>query len=165
MKRDEAMDLLREAHREPIPEAHFAAVRARVLSQIVTERGVPRRRIWPWVFAVVSAAALLLAFWPKQAAPKRVVADIPARIEKPLADARVPVRNRDRYIPSRDREGVLPGARITAMDTERTTIRHTHRKPLVTRVIGPPNPTPLVVKMLTDDPNVVIYWISERTGE
>ena len=66
MKPDEAMDLLREAHREPIPEAHFAAVRARVLSQIAAERGVSRRRIWWYGFAVAAAAALLLTFWPNR---------------------------------------------------------------------------------------------------
>ena len=51
MKPDEAMDILREAHREPIPEAHFAAVRARVLSQIASERGVSRQRTGWYGFA------------------------------------------------------------------------------------------------------------------
>lgn len=146
MKPDEAMDILREAHREPIPEAHFAAVRARVLSQIASERGVSRQR-WLYGFAVTAAAALLLIFWPKPAANKRVVARIPARIEEPLVAARGSVSN-----------PVREGA-IGAVSP------HTHRKRPVTGVIGPPNPTPLVVKMLTDDPNVVIYWISAGTGE
>jgi hypothetical protein len=145
MKPDDAMDFLREAHREPIPEAHFAAVRARVLSQIAAERGVVRHRWW-YSFAFAAAAALLLMFWPKTAANKSVVARIPTRGEEPVADVR---------------ESVNHELAKTAPD-----VRHRpRRKPPITGVIGPPNPTPLVVKMLTDDPNVVIYWISERTGE
>jgi hypothetical protein len=145
MKPDEAMDLLREAHREPIPEAHFAAVRARVLSQIAVERGVSRRR-WFYASATAIAAALLLAFWPKPTANKRLIPRIPARIEEPLADVPASVTH----------------------DGEETVLSvhpRARRKTPVTGVIGPPNPVPLVVKMLTDDPNVVIYWISERTGE
>lgn len=153
MKPDDAMDLLREAHREPIPEAHFAAVRARVLSQIAVERGVARRR-WRYAFALVAAAALLLLVWPKPAAQRRVASGNSERIERPLADARGSVGNTRGYAPNEGSEGA-PG-RV------RPRVR---RKPPVTGVIGPPNPTPLVVKMLTDDPNVVIYWISERTGE
>ena len=146
MKPDEAMDLLREVHREPIPEAHFAAVRARVLSQIAAERGVSRQRIWWYGFAIAAAAALLLMFWPKPAANRRVVARIPAPIEEPLTAARGSIDH--------GREGPVLGVRPRR-----------RRKPRITGVIGPPNPTPLVVKMLTDDPNVVIYWISVGTGE
>ena len=153
MKPDEAMDLLREAHREPIPEAHFAAVRARVLSQIAAERGASRRRVWLWGVAVVSATALLLAFWPKPAAITRVARETPPRIERPLADAHSSVGS-DGPVGSKGHEQTVAGVRPRA-----------RRRPPVTGVIGPPNPTPLVVKMLTDDPNVVIYWISERTGE
>ena len=138
------MDLLREAHREPIPEAHFAAVRARVLSQITTERRSSPRR-WRYALAFAAAAALLSMFWPKPSANDGVAAKIPARVEGPLADFRGSV--------SHEREETTPSVG-----------RHTHRKLSITGVIGPPNPTPLVVKMLTDDPNVVIYWISERTG-
>jgi hypothetical protein len=147
MKPDEAMDLLREAHREPIPEAHFAAVRARVLSQIAAERGVSRRRTWRYAFAVAVAAALFLAFWPKQQAPRRVVSEVRPPIERPLASARGSVSS---YHGERMAAAVRRGAR---------------RKPAVTGVIGPPNPTPLVVKILTNDPTVVIYWISAGTGE
>jgi hypothetical protein len=146
MKPDEAMDLLREAHREPIPEAHFAAVRARVLSQIAAERSVSRRRIWWYGFAVV-ATAILLVFWPKQPVSRRAVSETRSSLVKPLA-------NVPDLVSSHEHETVA------------VTVRpRTHRRPPVTGVIGPPNPTPLVVKMLTDDPNVVIYWISTGTGE
>lgn len=147
MKPDEAMDLLREAHREAIPEAHFAAVRARVLSQIAAERVVSPRRVWWYGFAVAAAAAVLLTFWPKQPVPVHVVSETHPLIVKPLVTARGSVL-------SNDRETVAAPVRP-----------RTHQKPPVTGVIGPPNPTPLVVKMLTDDPNVVIYWISVGTGE
>jgi hypothetical protein len=147
MKPDEAIDLLRVAHREPIPEAHFAAVRARVLSQIEAERGVSRRRIRWYGFAVVAAAAVLLVIWPKQPVSRHVVSETRSPLVKPLA-------NVPDLVSSHEHETVAV-----------TVHPRTHRKPSVTGVIGPPNPTPLVVKMLTDDPNVVIYWISTGTGE
>jgi hypothetical protein len=37
--------------------------------------------------------------------------------------------------------------------------------PAAYRVVGPPVPRPLVVKLLTDDPNVIIYWIASIKGE
>jgi hypothetical protein len=147
MKPDEAMDLLREAHREPIPEAHFAAVRARVLSQIAAERGVSRRWVWSYGFAVVAAVGLLLAFWPKQPVRRHVVTETRSPVIKPLANTRAPVASPE------------PVRAVVAARSP------THRRPPVSGVIGPPNPTPMVVKMFTEDPDVVIYWISERTGE
>jgi hypothetical protein len=146
MKPDDAMDLLREAHREPIPESHFAAVRARVLSQIAAEQAVSRHRVWPLglVAALVTAGALLLAFWPKQQArpkPMQPATELAHRLEAPAPP-------------------------VSASQLPRKgPVRRAHRRMQVTGVIGPRNPTPLVVKLLTDDPNVVIYWISERTGE
>jgi hypothetical protein len=147
MKPDEVMELLREAHREPIPEAYFAAVRARVLSKIASERAISRRRVWWCGFAIVAAAALLLTFRPKQPVSSHVASEARSPVVKPLATAPSSVSN-----PKRDRPVVAARPRP-------------RRKPAVTGVIGPPNPAPLVVKMLTDDPKVVIYWISTGTGE
>ena len=39
----ETLAMLREAHQEPIAEAHYTAVRARVMARLETER-----RPWRW---------------------------------------------------------------------------------------------------------------------
>lgn len=43
--------------------------------------------------------------------------------------------------------------------------RHVEKKRVVRRRVERPQTEPLVVKMLTDDPNVVIYWITDQRGE
>lgn len=55
---ERTLELLREAHREPIAEAHYAAVRARVLAKLET-----RRRLWlgVWVYGLVAAALVFFA--------------------------------------------------------------------------------------------------------
>ena len=63
---EKTLEILREAHGEPIAEAHYAAVRARVLSELAVERR-PWWRTWAYGFVAVAALAamLLAAFWPK----------------------------------------------------------------------------------------------------
>ena len=84
MNEEDWVELLREAHREPIDPAHCAAVRARVLAEI----GRARKPVWRWAWAL-SAAAVVVA------------------------------------------------------------------------VMLVPRSKPVGIKLLTDDPNVVIYWIGE----
>jgi len=119
------------AHEEPLPVAHYAAVRARVWSELQSKR---RRRIWNWVWAggcaALVAAALALAPGPLAVAPPAVV-----RLPAPPPPILPPV---------------LPVAR-----------RHLHpRHPVSARSAGP-----VTVKLLTDDPNVVIYWIIDQQGD
>ena len=106
------IELLREAHREPLGEAHYAAVRARVLSELQRERRPAWRRIWVGGLVAVAAAAVLL-LWPRPVAPARVV---------------------------HPRRAVA-----------RAVVSKPEKRPM----------EPLVVKLLTDDPNVIIYWIAD----
>ena len=134
MNEEDWVELLREAHREPIDPAHCAAVRARVLAEI----GRARKPVWRWAWALSAAAVVVAvmlvprskpvgrASWPAflvygPARPMEQVAEVP----KPVAHHRRPIR----------RQEGRPG--------------------------GPPHLEPVVIKLLTDDPNVVIYWIGE----
>ena len=137
------VELLREAHREPIAPAHYAAVRARVLAEL----GRQRRRVWRWVWAcgmaAVVAAAVVLTPRPEpvgQASrPASRPAFLPAQVYGPAApvqraaEIRRPVVHRRRALTQVKQEG-RPG--------------------------GPPHQQ-VTIKLLTDDPNVVIYWIGE----
>jgi hypothetical protein len=152
MKQEDALELLREAHREPIDEAHYAAVRARVLAGIPADRR-RARLIWRFLFAGMAASALVLAFWlgaPSSRAVKREVA-----VGRVASVTRIPRREGN--------VNTAPHAVHRALASR----RHAGRKPggrpegLAPRNLS----KPLVVKMITDDPNVVIYWIAEGTGE
>jgi hypothetical protein len=146
---EETLELLREAHREAIPEAHFAAVRARVLSQLTAERRPWRRGIWACGFAATVAAAILLAaFVGRTPRSARVPLDpLLARLNQPRAERPTGASAAD--------QGVRPTLNATHIRR-----RHTQLPPY--HVVGPPAPQHLVVKLVTNDPNVVIYWI---TGE
>ncbi len=65
MRIEETLAMLREAHEEPIAEAHYAAVRARVLAQLEMKRRPWWRGVWAYGFAGIAVAAGLVAgFWP-----------------------------------------------------------------------------------------------------
>jgi anti-sigma factor RsiW len=124
----QALEAMREAHREIPAEAHFAAVRTRVMERVAR----PHRPTW-W-YALAAAAVLLVALtvrpeWPpvppgplavvQAPAPPAGALTIPKRLEK--ASRRAGVR--------RARTGQV------------------------------------LIKLVTDDPDVVIYWIAETKGD
>jgi hypothetical protein len=150
MTPEETLELLREAHREPIGEAHYAAVRARVMEKIAAGQRRAAWRIWGLAFAAFAACALSLAFWPKAPRP---------------AAARRSVESRTVYSGAAE-NGATP-ASLRAPASPRRAARKGGGRPkgLAPQVVGPSLSRPLVVKMVTDDPNVVIYWLAEGTGE
>ena len=147
MTEDDAVDLLRRAHGEPIDEAHFAAVRRRVVSELAA-----RRRRWQQAWAMafaVTAALMCLAFWPKPAGKAPAVTPhIETRAAVPMTAP-----------------AIAGPAIVIERRTAPAAIRPRHQQPATYTVVGPAIAAPLVVKLITNDPNVVIYWISEKTGE
>ena len=130
-----ALETLKGAHADPVAEAHYAAVRARVISDLRRER-----RRWAWRIAWVAAAlvlALAPALWlarrPVPPAPTVAVAHPPAPLVA-VGEPRVEPR---------------PVRRM---------VRHARPRPATP-------PEPFVVKLLTDDPDVIIYWISDTRGD
>jgi hypothetical protein len=145
---ENTLELLREAHREAIPEAHFAALRARVLSELARERRPWWRGFRPYGFAAAAVAAMLLAaFWPKQMVQRQSVAQAlpPANRTVDRAMHALPLQLQ-RAAPAGHTAG------------RRKRLPH-DAAAAVYRVVGPPAPQHLVVKLVTNDPNVVIYWI------
>ena len=136
---DETLELLREAHQEPLAQDHFDAVRARVLERL---RPQPRRVWWP-VWACASVIATGVVVW--------------------MALVGEPVR-----LP---RTGRRPAPPIAAAVPQVLQLPPVVSKPKVRRVQrvkkAPPPPAaePLLVKLITDDPDVVIYWIADPKGD
>jgi hypothetical protein len=134
MNEEDWVELLREAHREPIDPAHYAAVRARVLSELGRERRPAWR--WAWALAVVAVVAAV-APMPH-----------PAPVGQALRPAIVPEATARVY-------GPAAPAPVAVVGHRRRPSRHEGRPK------GLPHQEPVVIKLLTDDPNVVIYWIGE----
>jgi hypothetical protein len=143
----ESLDLMREAHASEIDAPHFAAVRARVLGTLEAQRLPWWRSAWVYGLAAVAAAALL------------VVSLVPRHPAGPIGAATVTERD-------------TPSPSLTPVPVEAPPKLHRaravrHRQPLpILPVAAPPDPgPPVVVKLLTDDPDVVIYWITDTSGE
>lgn len=133
----ESLALVREAHGEPVEAAHFAAVRARVLSEL--ERGAARRWRFAWMYAMAAAVVVLLIGWPRP--EQHMVVPMPQAPAAPtVAKVQTPV--------------------------VKTVRRRSRPRVAVARKEEPQEPAePMVVKLLTNDPDVVIYWITGTKGE
>jgi hypothetical protein len=125
-----------------VEPADYGAIRAGVMARIASDR--PRVPWW-WGAAAVATAALVVAtLWPRGTV---VIPPAPAP-PKPA-----PVAQRV--------EPPKPKAVVAAVKRVR------RPKPAV-EVIRPPQEDPerpAVVKMETNDPRVVVYWVMENSGD
>jgi len=139
----QSLALLKEAHHEPLAAAHFSAVRARVVAEVEQQRrrGAlwARRRAWGYGLAAVAVALLAMLALRTGRIPVAVRTNrslTVAALSLPVVVAREPVT------PPPHRRVVRHAVRSNVPDTS--------------------DPEPLIVKLQTDDPNVVIYWIADR---
>ena len=126
----QTLELLREGHAQPIEQAHYAAVRARVMSQLEVER----RPWWrhAWVLGLAAAAiAMVLWFRP------------------------VPV----------EQLALIPPAAPPAPVVERIVLKVAVVRPRSVRTKPRAASESIKIKLLTDDPNVIIYWITDTKGD
>jgi anti-sigma factor RsiW len=133
-----SLEALAAVHQEPIAEAHFAAVRARVMTQVA---GRQRRRVLAWIGGLAAAATTVLVALLLRPAAVLPLPPVAVRIPPPPP---APVL---RAVEPRPHPRVYRAARM---------------KPPAP---VPEDDQPLVVKLYTNDPNVVIYWIADRRGE
>ncbi|MGJ5820901.1 hypothetical protein [Paludibaculum fermentans] len=144
---DDDLDLaLRDLKDEELPLGAAEAVRARVLAEV----GKPaRRKWWLWALAPAAAAALVLAvvipFESKPVAPPPLIAKAPA---PPKLDPRP--------------------ATIPAPPVKRVMARAAKAQPRTTPAAAQPVPAApgetQFVKLITDDPDVVILWAMNSKG-
>jgi hypothetical protein len=135
---------LRSLREDAVPDAAYVAVRARVLDQVRGER----RRWWRWWLGAAAAACaviVVLLSWrtvTSVAPPPRVALTAP-----PAPEVKVSVK------PPLDRPRRLSRGRHRVQAAVATA------KP----AIDPAEP--LLIKLMTDDPDIVIYWIVEKRGD
>ncbi|HLK62287.1 MAG TPA: zf-HC2 domain-containing protein [Bryobacteraceae bacterium] len=127
----EAQAFLAECHEEVPDEAHFAAVRARVVAKLERQRVPWWQRGWGYGFAAVAALVVLLL------AGKVPTADVPspqvAMAHPPAPPLVAPVRAK---VPEAGRAAAKGFAG-----------------------------EPVLIRIVSNDPDVVIYWIAETKGE
>jgi anti-sigma factor RsiW len=134
---------LSELRGEPLEDAMLAHVRRRVLARIAageqTRSGLPGY----WRFALAAAVVLLVMLaWPRHA-QKQTPAVTPPEMAHVAPAPPVPAP-------------VIP--------VRHAIVRRRHRAPL-RRLLPPDKSQPLLVQFATDDPNVVIYWLVEKTPQ
>jgi anti-sigma factor RsiW len=157
---------VRQLRSEIVEASSLNRVRANVLDQV---RAIQERRTWldrisillwggfRWRYAVLGSVALLavsIMVWRltlKQSTVAPVVPQVAVIAPAPLAataEAETPK-------PTPIKRTVTARKRLkTAAPAE----------PAAVAVIDKPKPPDTVMKILTDDPNVVIYWLIEQTG-
>ena len=152
----QSLALLQDMHQEALAPAHFAAVRARVIATLERERLPVWRRFWAYGLAgAVVALLLVLAVRTGQRGPETAAnrKPVPGPLVSEVKPPEIAVQ----------RAGGEPASLPHP-------VRHVHRTPArraparVQTAAAAPKDT-VMVKLVTDDPNVVIYWIAERRGE
>ena len=133
----QSLALLKEAHDEPLAPAHFSTVRARVMAELEQKR----RPLWAWAWSFGLAAAAVALLVTLALRPGRT----PERRAPVVAVNHPPV--------------VVAHEPAVPPPPHRRVARRAARPPIVPDT---PDPEPLIVKLQTDDPNVVIYWIADR---
>lgn len=132
----ESLAALREVHEEPLEAAHLAAVRARVLAQLEPKR----RSAWRWAWIPALAAVLVAGFFLAGTGRAPVQPPLVALAPPPAPLVPPPAPVNPEPPPAKK-----PPQRVVRVHRAKRT---------------PPSAEPLMVKLITDDPNVVIYWIA-----
>lgn len=155
----ESQELLQELHREPLAPAHFAAVRARVLAEL--ERG--RRPFWRrgWVLGFAAVAAALLV------APAVLRRDVPP-VRSLLAPGRRPTPKSPEVAMEHQPAGSAGGLAAGVLVPPGTPL--TQRVPRIATHQRRARPKaqlgePVLIRMVSDNPDVVIYWIADTRGD
>ena len=125
--------LLSELRDAPLEDAMVAQVRQRVLADVSAQRRQPARLYWKLALAAALVLTAILV-WPRHAA-KQVPTVPVARVEP---------------------AGIVPAARPSLVPVRHRVVRRRRRVP--TAQPGPP----LLVQFVTDDPNIVVYWLIDQ---
>jgi anti-sigma factor RsiW len=142
-----ALSVLQEAHAEQPAEAHLAAVRARVLGELEHRQ---RRRWLVWGLAAGMAALFMIA----AVALRPVRREVPAPPLPRVAVTQPPAVH------------LLPNESVVPVRPARLAHRkHSRQRPAVEAPELAPQQEPITVKLMTDDPDVVIYWITDNRGD
>jgi len=134
----ESLELLQRLHAEPLAPGCFTAVRGRVTAELARRRAWWRRQWVAGLAAVVVLLAVALASWPGR------------RVESPPG-RKVQVAQTPPPSPP------LPTSVVVRVPVLEHRIKRLPPHEKAAAAVR----QPLLVRLVTDDPNVVIYWIAD----
>ena len=133
-----------------VDPAVLAEVRRRVMSEVV-DRRPSLLYAWRWKYALAAAAVAVLAVGAGVSV-RRPVEVPPVEVATVRRPARVPARQAEEPAPRKVvRQAGKPALQLPARKAEEPAPRT--------------EAEPLLVKLVTDDPEVVVYWLVDRTGD
>jgi anti-sigma factor RsiW len=146
--------LLKSLRQDTVSSVALASVRARVVAEISTR--TVRRPWWRWVYAAAGAAFVA-------AVGVALVLDMGndvAQTVKPETARSAEPASLVREIPT------VPFAATAVSKPKKVQVKVRQPRPeaIAEAEIPADPPKPLVVKLLTDDPNIVIYWLVDQNG-
>jgi hypothetical protein len=165
----ESQAVLKTLKQDTVSATSLALVRSQVLAEI--QAGV--KPVWGrWVYALaggvfvaVVAVGLMLEMRKPQVEEIVKSAPLPPPAAVPLTSKTItePTANLDHKTRPSDRTMKRVNANVPLREGDGR-----RRRQGVAHTEVPPEPSepakPLVVKLLTDDPNIVIYWLIDNTG-
>jgi hypothetical protein len=140
--------LLKSLAQESVDEAELEELRGRILNRLGTAAERQRFPAWRYALGAALAMLLILAAILIRHRPSDRVVEVAQRTSQQLATEAVveaPTRPRDLSVP--------------AAKSRRSARRREHFQGLPVAGAKPRQPAQLMVKLVTDDPNVVIYWL------
>jgi hypothetical protein len=155
----ESQAVLKGLRQDTVSAAALSSVRARVLAEV---SGTGVRSAWGrWVYAVAGAvfvAVVCVGFALQMREP--VPSEIPLLTKEGGREA--PGWS---LTPESSARATTPSAPSAQPPLLRKEGNKTRKRPIVPQAepeVPAEPPTPLMVKLLTDDPNIVIYWLVDQ---
>jgi hypothetical protein len=144
----ESQVLFKSIRQETVSAAELADLRVRVMERVAVQRPKP---LWGrWVYALAGAAFVVLIM-------VGVLAREGHRDEKSVKVVEL-------VPPPPKLQAVFPPAKPETQNPVKVNVRHRARKKVIQPKVSAEPPTPMMVKLQTDDPNIVIYWLFDQNG-
>jgi anti-sigma factor RsiW len=140
--------VFKSIRQETVSAAELADLRVRVMERVAVQR--PKLFFGRWVYAlagVVFAVVIMAGALAREG----------HRGEKPVKVVELAP-------PPPTVQAVFPPARGESQNPVKVNVRHPARKKVMQPEVSAEPPEPMMVKLQTDDPNIVIYWLFDQNG-
>ena len=140
--------VFKSIRQETVSAAELAELRVRVMERVVVQKPKP---FWGrWVYALAGAAFVVVILVGVLA--REGHRDQKAVKVVELAPPPPPV------------QAVFPPAKGETQNPVKVNVKHRARKKVIQPKVSAEPAAPMMVKLQTDDPNIVIYWLFDQNG-
>jgi len=140
--------VFKSIRQETVSAAELAELRVRVMERVAVRKPKP---FWGrWVYALAGAAFVVV-----------IVAGVLAR--EGHRDEKA-VKVVELAPPPPAVQAVVAPAKVETQNPVKVNVKHRARKKVIQPKVSPEPAAPMMVKLQTDDPNIVIYWLFDQNG-